>query len=377
MAIRFGVLATYTPTQCGIATFTEALTLHLQELGAEVGVVRMVDEPQPHQSAVVHQWQSSNLGGAAAVAHVLNGYDVAMIQHEYGIFGGPDGEDVLDVVRRLDVPIITVLHTVLSDPTPNQRRVLAALCAASTGLVTMTETARTRLITGWGVAPSRIIVIPHGAEDNRTDPLDNRPALGLRPTVLTWGLLGEGKGIEWALLALAELRDISPVPLYRVVGQTHPRVLEHDGEAYRDRLIGITREFDLTSMVRFDAEYLSGPALRRIVRDSDVILLPYDSRDQVTSGVLTEAVAAGKPVISTTFPHAVELLSGGAGLLVPQRDPAAIAHALRRVLTEPGLADSMAGISRDLAVSQLWPAIAARYVDLAQSVLMGVSRSVA
>ncbi|NCY17760.1 MAG: glycosyltransferase, partial [Actinobacteria bacterium] len=359
------------------ATFTEALTLHLQEQGADVGVIRMVDRPQPHQAAVVHQWQSSNPGGASAVAHVLDDYDVAVIQHEYGIFGGADGEDVLDVVRLLTVPVITVLHTVLTDPTANQRRVLTGLCAASTGLITMTETARSRLISGWGVAPSRVIVIPHGAEDNRSDPLDNRPALGLRPTVLTWGLLGEGKGIEWALLALAQLRDITPVPLYRVVGQTHPRVLEHDGEAYRDRLVGITREFDLTSMVRFDAEYLTGPALRRIVRDADVILLPYDSRDQVTSGVLTEAVAAGKPVISTTFPHAVELLSGGAGLLVPQRDPAAIAGALRQVLTEPGLADSMAAISRDLAVSQLWPAVAERYLKLAHSVLATTSRSVA
>lgn len=167
------------------------------------------------------------------------------------------------------------------------------------------------------------------------------------------------------------------MPLYRIVGQTHPRVLEHDGEAYRDRLVGMTHELDLTSLVKFDAQYLSGPALRQIVRDADVILLPYDSRDQVTSGVLTEAVAAGKPVVSTSFPHAVELLSGGAGLLVPQRDPDAIAHALRRVLTEAGLADTMAAVSRDLAVSQLWPAIAARYLDLGRSVLATASRSVA
>ena len=377
MAIRFGILATYTPTQCGIATFTEALTLHLQSLGAEVGVVRMVDDPLPQHPPVVLQWQTSRTDDAASVADVLNGYDIAVIQHEYGIFGGADGQDVLDVVEALHVPVMTVLHTVLTDPTPNQHRVLAELCAASTGLVTMTETARGRLIAGWGVAPSRVVVIPHGAEDNRTDPLDNRPALGLRPTVLTWGLLGEGKGIEWALLALAQLRDITPVPLYRIVGQTHPRVLEHDGEAYRDRLVGMTHELDLTSLVQFDAQYLSGPALRQIVRDADVILLPYDSRDQVTSGVLTEAVAAGKPVVSTAFPHAVELLAGGAGLLVPQRDPDAIARALRRVLTEVGLADSMAEVSRDLAVSQLWPAIAARYIDLGRSVLVATSRSVA
>jgi glycosyltransferase involved in cell wall biosynthesis len=375
MGVRFGILSTYTPTQCGIATFTEALTTHLERLGAEVGVVRMVDGRQPQTPPVVDPWLTSDSRSAARVADILDSYDIAVVQHEYGIFGGPDGEDVLAVVDRLNVPLITVLHTVLTKPTVNQHRVLAALCASSTALVTMTRTARERLIAGWGIHPSRVTVITHGAEDNRADPLDNRPTLGLRPTVLTWGLLGEGKGIEWALLALAELRDITPVPLYRIVGQTHPRVLEHDGEAYRDRLVGMTNELDLTSLVRFDGQYLSGPALRQIVRDADVILLPYDSRDQVTSGVLTEAVAAGKPVISTSFPHAVELLSSGAGLLVPQRDPLALARALRRVLTEDGLADRMASRSRDLAVSQLWPAIAASYITLGRS-LVAVPSSV-
>ncbi len=377
MAVRFSVLSTFTPTQCGIATFSQALTSHLRRLGADVGVVRMVDEPQPRSAPIVDEWILNDSASAPSVARVMNGYDVAVIQHEYGIFGGPDGQDVLEVADRLRVPLVSVLHTVLADPTPNQHRVLAALCRASSALVTMTETARTRLIADWDVHPSRVQVIGHGAEDNRADPLDNRPTLGLRPTILTWGLLGEGKGIEWALLALAGLRDIQPVPLYRVVGQTHPRVLEQEGEAYRDRLVGLTHEHDLTSLVRFDATYLSGPALRQIVRDADVILLPYDSRDQVTSGVLTEAIAAGKPVISTAFPHAVELLSGGAGILVPQRDPEAIAVALRRVLTEDGLVDSMAQTSRILAVSQLWPAIAEQYLDLGRSLVMAPSRSVA
>ena len=377
MGVSFGVLSTYPSTQCGIATFTEALSMHLQRLGAEVGVVRMVDDLQPQSPPVVHQWVAANSSAAAGVAQALDEYDIALIQHEYGIFGGPDGEDLLDVVHLLNVPVVSVLHTVLTDPTPNQHRVLASLCEASSALVTMTETARGRLIDGWGIHPSRVTVITHGAEDNRADPLDNRPTLGLRPTVLTWGLLGEGKGIEWALRAFAQVREIRPVPLYRIVGQTHPRVLERDGEAYRNHLVSLTRELDLTSMVRFDGTYLSGPMLRQIVRDADVILLPYDSRDQVTSGVLTEAVAAGKPVISTAFPHAVELLSDGAGLLVPQRDPGALAQALRRVLTEDGLADRMASTSRLLAESQLWPAIAARYISLGRSLVAASTPSVA
>ncbi len=377
MATRISVLATYTPTPCGIATFTEALTIHLRQAGADVGVVRMVDDLQAQDPPVIHQWISRDQAASSEAAAAMNDYDVAVIQHEYGIFGGPDGEDVLELVRRLEVPLVTVLHTVLVKPTENQHRVLAELCSASSALVTMTETARGRLIEGWGVHPSRVSVITHGAADNRTDPLDNRPALGLRPTILTWGLLSNGKGIEWALRAFAQLRDIQPVPRYRIVGQTHPRVLEREGEAYRDLLVGLTNELDLTSMVDFDSRYLAGPALRAIVRAADVILLPYDSRDQVTSGVLTEAVAAGKPVISTSFPHAVELLSSGAGLLVPQGDPDALARALRRVLTEDRLADRMADTSRELATSLLWPAVADRYIDLAASLCSTRSRYVA
>lgn len=377
MGLRFAVLSTYPSTQCGIATFAEALVTHLQRVGAHVGVVRIVDEPERSTLPVVHEWVTGRPTGARETALVLDRYDVAIVQHEFGIFGGPDGEDVLDVVRLVNVPVVSVLHTVLTDPTANQHRVMAALCEASSALVTMTETARRRLISGWGVAPERVCVIAHGAEDNHADPLVGGGVPSARPTILTWGLLGEGKGIEWALLALAELRDVLPVPEYHIVGQTHPRVLERDGEAYRDKLVALVRDLDLTSSVRFDARYLSGPALRAIVRSADVILLPYDSREQVTSGVLTEAVAAGKPVVSTSFPHAVELLSGGAGLLVPQRDPDALAAALRRLLTEPGLAERMAATSRGLAASLLWPAVAGEYLALGRSLRTSPARSVA
>lgn len=377
MGVRFGVLSTYPSTQCGIATFTQALVTHLERSGAHVGVVRVVDEPQEQTAPVVHQWVTGRRNAIQDAAAALDGHDVALVQHEYGIFGGEDGREVLDVVSRLHVPVISVLHTVLSSPTAHQHHVLAELCAKSSALVTMTETARQRLMSNWGVHPSRVSVITHGAEHNLATTPVAEPALPASPTILTWGLLGEGKGIEWALRALAELRDITPSPTYRIVGQTHPRVLEREGEAYRERLVSLTDELGLAASVRFDGHYLPGPALRRIVREADVILLPYDSRDQVTSGVLTEAVAAGKPVVSTSFPHAVELLSGGAGLLVPQRDPQALAHALRRVLTEEGLAERMAATSRGLAGSLLWPAVAASYIALARSLVAVRPRSAA
>ncbi len=371
MAVRLGFLSTYPSTQCGIATFCEALATQLLADGADVGVVRLVDAPMGERAAVVHEWVTSSPSGAQGAAEVLDTYDIAVVQHEYGIFGGPDGVDVLELVARLHIPVVSVLHTVLTTPTPQQHHVLARLLDHSAAVVTMTTTARDRLIAGWDVDPSLVSVIPHGAADNRPpapDPLDEAVATSTsRPTVLTWGLLSQGKGIEWALLALAELRGRADLPLYRVVGQTHPRVRENEGEVYRERLIALTHDLGLTDSVSFDARYLSGPELRDVVRAADVVLLPYDSLEQVTSGVLTEAVAAGKPVISTSFPHAVELLSGGAGVLVPQRDPDALADALELVLTGEGVAPTMAAVARGIAPSLLWPAVSQRYLDLAMS----------
>jgi len=325
---------------------------------------------------------------------------VAIVQHEYGIFGGRDGDDVLDVLAAVRVPVISVLHTVLTSPTPNQRRVLAGVVAASSVVVTMTQTARQRLLDGWDVDPGKVMVIAHGAEDNRAPepghddvtrwedeggsreqaaaaPTTTTGAPARRPTILTWGLLGPGKGIEWALEAMAELADLDPRPVYEVVGETHPRVVEWAGEAYREGLEAQVADLDLAGHVAFDGRYLDGPTLRSIVRAADIILLPYDSRDQVTSGVLTEAVVAGKPVVSTSFPHAVELLSSGAGLLVPQRDPGAISRALRTLLTDPALTAEMARTSRSLAPGLLWPAVAEQYVGVGEGLVAEGARSVA
>ncbi|WP_087508309.1 glycosyltransferase [Cellulomonas iranensis] len=369
MSIRLGVVSTYPSTPCGIATFSAALVSHLAGAGADVDVVRLVDAPEDGAPRVVHQWVADDPSGARSAATVLDGYDVVVLQHEYGIYPGPDGQDVLDLLAHVGVPVVTVLHTVLTRPSANQHRVIAGLVAGSAALVTMTSTARDRLVEGWGVDPARVAVVPHGAEDNRAPDAGEVPwRPERRATVLTWGLLSEGKGVEWALRGLVQLRGRMPLPAYLVVGQTHPRVLERDGEAYRDRLVALAHDLDLTESVRFDGRYLSGTELRAVVRRADVVLLPYDSSEQVTSGVLAEAVAAGRPVVSTRFPHAVELLSGGAGLLVPRRDPTAIADALERVLTVDGVAGEMAATAQRLADSMLWPAVARQYLGLAEGV---------
>ncbi|QKE85094.1 glycosyltransferase [Arthrobacter sp. NEB 688] len=377
MGIRFGLLSTYPPTECGIATFSRSLAQHLEAQGAHVEVVRPVGPRGLTSSPGATEWRTDEPGGARRVARALSESDVCLVQHEYGIYGGADGEDLLEVLSSVTVPVISVLHTVLARPTPNQYRVLAGVCAESAAVVTMTRTARDRLVDGWGIAPERIAVIGHGADAGPQAEGARPHEVGHRPVVLTWGLLGEGKGIEWGLRALAGLGDLVPPPLYRVVGQTHPRVLEREGEAYRERLHSIVGELELHADVAFDASYLPRTALQALVRDADVVLLPYDSREQVTSGVLVEAVAAGKPVVATAFPHAVELLSGGAGLLVPQQDAAAIGAALRRVLTEPGLAADMADAARTLAPSLLWSAVARAHLSLARQTVRSASASVA
>jgi glycosyltransferase involved in cell wall biosynthesis len=363
MPTKYAVLSTYPPTQCGLATFSAALLAHLPQPGDRVGVVRVLDEPAPGVAdEVVHDLVNGSAASAAAAADVLNGFDMVIVQHEYGIYGGPDGRDVVPLLEALYVPSIVVLHTVLSHPTPRQRMILERVIATASAVVTMTQTARSRLLDIYGARPEDVYVIPHGAADNRVA-LSSAAKAG-PPRVLTWGLLGPGKGIEHAIDAMALLRDRGLRVDYQVAGQTHPRVLGRDGEAYRQRLQSLARARDVADRVHFDSRFLPARALSRLVSSADVVLLPYDSREQVTSGVLIEAVTAGRPVVSTCFPHAVELLGDGAGLLVERQDAAGIAGALHRVLTEPGLSARMSRHSAGLAPQLLWPAVARSYREL-------------
>jgi glycosyltransferase involved in cell wall biosynthesis len=226
----------------------------------------------------------------------------------------------------------------------------------------MTQTARARLLRVYATNPAKIFVIPHGSADHRTVAVPRQDHRG--SAVLTWGLLGPGKGIEYAIDAIALLRDREMRVTYAIAGQTHPRVQARDGEAYRHSLTERALAHGVADLVHFDSRFLPTAALTRLISVMDVVLLPYDSPEQVTSGVLIEAVAAGKPVVSTNFPHAVELLGDGAGLLVRPRDPAAIADAVMRVLSEPGLAARMSRRAAEIAPGLLWPAVADSYRQL-------------
>jgi glycosyltransferase involved in cell wall biosynthesis len=368
MALRFGFISTYPPTQCGLATFTSSLRGALAATGADDGrVARLLEAPQPRvgRELVTDIVAGDPLTSARSVDR-LNECDVVVVQHEFGIYGGPDGDEVLALLAGLTVPTIVVLHTVLTEPTTHQREVLEAVVAAADAVVTMTYTARRRLLAGYHVDVDKVRVIAHGAPEpsgSSSQPTSTIPAGP--PTVLTWGLLGPGKGIEWGIEAMALLRHLRPTPRYVVAGQTHPKVAVREGEAYRTALQRRVDDLSLTGSVHLDGQYLDDSSLAALVAAADVVLLPYDSTEQVTSGVLIEAVAAGKPVVATRFPHALELLSEGAGIVVPHRDPIAIAEALRRVIGSEKVAAAMSRAASVAAPGLRWSAVADEYRFLA------------
>jgi glycosyltransferase involved in cell wall biosynthesis len=234
----------------------------------------------------------------------------------------------------------------------------------------MTKTAQQRAVDLYGADPDRAVVIPHGAADRLVSkPPVSRAVLDDDvPVILTWGLLGRGKGIEWAIQAMAQLTDLRPAPVYVVAGRTHPRLAERDGAGYRDELVRLAAELGVSAVIDFQDGYVAPDTLHQLVHSADVVLLPYDSVEQVTSGVLTEAVAAGKPVISTRFPHAVELLGEGTGLLVDREDPTAIAEALHRVLTDRGLAGDLAHRARRVGQGLGWRDVAGAYLAVCDRV---------
>ncbi len=355
------MLSTYPPTSCGIATFAAALSGGLEAIGHAVDIVSTDRNDAPEVTATM---DGGTLAGIRSAVRALGEGDVAIVQHEYGIYGSDDGAAVLDVVRGLDVPVVVVAHTVLSAPSTGQHSILAKLGERADLVVVMTDVGRERLSSVYGIDRDKTVVIAHGAAVPVAAPMSARDHT---PRLLTWGLLGPGKGIEWAIDAMSHVHDLVPRFEYLIAGATHPKVLERSGEAYRRSLLERAAASPMADRIVFDARYRSVPSLNRLVARADLVVLPYDSDDQVTSGVLVDAVAAGRPVVSTAFPHAVELLSSGAGIVVAQRDPDALGRAIRRVLTMPTLRSAMAAEAARLAPSLSWAAVAQKYADAADA----------
>ena len=358
-----GLLSTYPPKLCGLATFAAALGSELDRAGERVTVIDVNDTGQHDvASRGRHQLVNGSPVSVREAARVLSQCDIAILQHEYGIYGGVDGDEIIDVLRALSVPAIVILHTVPAQPSAHQKVVLETVCDIAARSVVMTNAAGARLTAGYDVDSSKIVMIPHGA--SLATPGTRDLANDERPQLLTWGLLGPGKGIEHAIRAVALLGDLHPSVEYTVAGATHPKVFARDGDRYRQSLILEARKQGVADSIRFDDTYRDVPALMRFVASASLVVLPYDSRDQVTSGVLVDAIAAGRPVIATAFPHAVELLSSGAGIVVPHDDPVALAGAIRSVVSDPARLEAMAACASTIAPSLSWGEVAARYRDL-------------
>lgn len=363
---RVGILSTYPPTPCGLATFSAALARGIEASGAQAHIVRVLDGPSgptPPSAGgvVVGDLRPGVPSSAAAAARMLNNCDLAVVQHEYGVFGGEDGADVLAVLADLRVPTVVVAHTVLLTPTSHQRAVLVQAAALADHVVVMSQAARDRLCDVFAVDPAKVTIIPHGAAPAPVGP----PPVVDRSTMLTWGLVGPGKGIERVIDVLPHLRRRNPTVRYVIAGRTHPKVLAAQGEEYRSALAARAQRLGVADAIEFDPTYRDVAALGTLIRSCGVVVLPYDSTDQVTSGVLVDAVAAGRPVVATAFPHAVELLASGAGIVVPHNDPDALELALARVLTRPRVAGRMAAEAAKLAPALAWPVVARSYLALA------------
>jgi glycosyltransferase involved in cell wall biosynthesis len=359
----FGILSTYPPTACGLATFSAALANALTALSVDVSVVRVSDGSPSLSPRVIGELVNGSSASVAACAELLNQSDVAVIQYQHDIYGGVHGKDVVGIMDELRVPSIVIAHTVLKKPTRQQRSVFEAVAARADQVIAMSEGANQRL-RDFDIDRRKIAMIPHGARV----PTNTCMRSG-RPTLLTWGLLRPGKGIERVIEAMASLDNLPGSPRYLVAGRTHPKVFAVEGEAYRNARLEQVRRSGVAGSVYFDSGYRNVAMMTALVQSAAVVVLPYDSTHQVTSGVLAGAIASGRPVVATAFPHAIELLASGAGIVVAHDDPDALVSALLRVLTQPRLAGAMAAEARRLAPDMAWPVVASAYLKLARRVL--------
>ena len=367
LVIPIGFVSTFPPTRCGLATFTTSLCGALsRRANVEARIVRALsaDEGTAANGRGADSVAADLISGDAAsirrAAAELNRASAAVIQHEYGIYGGRDGAEILDLLAQLTVPTLIVLHTVLPTPTAHQRQVLQALCRHGTFIVVMTQHARATLLATVDVPAHKVTVIPHGA---RTPQLPRGPRDRSSTALLTWGLISPGKGLEWSVRAVAELAASGMPVHYLIAGQTHPKLVAAEGEAYRDSLATLVDSLGVREHVTFVDGYLPADVLDGLIGDTDAVILPYESAEQATSGVLAEAVAARVPVIATAFPHAVELLSDGAGIVVPHRDPHAIAQAVATVIgSRPADGSEHVGTARQEDTS--WTVVADAYLRL-------------
>jgi len=386
--MKFAYIATYPPRECGIGTFTQNLVQSMTTSNGSKGkpneglVVALSDHdedyayPEEVKSVIRQEQQADYLEAANFINH--SGVDVCILEHEYGIFGGQNGVYILPLLNRLEVPLMVTLHTVLKTPSYNEKAVLIEICKMATKIVVMSHKAVTFLTTIYNVSNDKIVLIEHGVPDIHFDQAESKKEFKLegKKVLLTFGLLGRNKGIETVINTLPKIVEKFPDVLFMVLGKTHPNVLRHSGEEYRNYLHRLIKSLKLDNHVFFLNEFIDQRELFKYLSASDIYITPYLNEAQITSGTLSYALGVGCAVISTPYWHATELLADGRGRLFGFNKPDELGNILEELLGKPEVLKCLQKKAYEYGRKITWPKIGEQYNMLAKSILVKPGKTV-
>ncbi len=378
MIDHIALIGNFLPRQCGIATYTTdtyaALRASFPDLRVDVYAMDDHQAPYAYPPEVTRSIPQDDLFAYLSAARAIeaSGAQLVWLQHEYGIYGGAAGEHVLALLDRTSLPLIVTLHTILEKPSADERRVLEGLLRRAAKVVVMAERGREILARVYGANPRQVVMIPHGVPDRAlVDPDQFKPRFGWegRQVVLTFGLLSPGKGIETMIRALPAIAAEHPRLLYVVLGATHPNLLAHEGEVYRDKLVALTAELGVADHVEFLDTFVEHDELVEYLRAADLFVTPYNNPAQITSGALSYAVGVGKPVVSTPYVHATEILGDGHGVLVDFGDSAVFAREINHLLGSDRDRRRLSERAYERGRTMIWSRIAERAVAEMEAVV--------
>jgi glycosyltransferase involved in cell wall biosynthesis len=371
---RIAVVGNYLPRICGIATFTsdlcEALAHKLLNPENVIAIAMDdIEEGYDYPERVKFEIRENVLRDYISATDFLNlnQIDMLILQHEYGIFGGKDGVHIIHLLKNLNIPAITTLHTVLSKPSDEQKVIIQELAKYSQKFIVMAHKAKNILKDVYKIPNSMVSIIPHGIPDIPfVDPYFYKDKFGLedKKVILTFGLIGPSKGIEYMIEALPKVIEKYKNTIYIILGVTHPDLLRTYGEEYRHSLQMKVKKLNIEDHVQFHNKFVDLELLTEYLIATDIYITPYLSEEQSTSGTLAYAVGAGNAVISTPYLHAVELLANGRGRLVPFRDSESIAKEINELFANERLRNTIRKKAYLYGRAMVWKEVAESYLRL-------------